>query len=671
MGQLSAKRTIASIIFLAISITGMAAFLKFDWPPKPQSHDIFHYVIGGKYFESLGYDGIYDATALSLHEQGLIENDLIVRNLKKKIIFKSESEWLNDGTEIKRKMGNEQWALFSEDVAYFEDINKKNPNWWHTVFHDHGFNPSPTWLLYGKPLLSNFSLKSIYQWLPYLDLFLLLSLSAGLAISLPSHRAAFFAIFWLFIGFFPGETLKFPAWVGGSYFRFSWLFFLTFGIIFLERKNWGSAGFLLMIAAMERIFPVFFWGAAGMLILTRALKPENRNWNPLLRFSAGSAISAVILIGSALFTSGNSFEKFISNTREHNATYYSNGIGLRSLATYSTELLTYRQWKLNVPDLDSEEIKNAITGEVESPDSYKTAMSSALNIRFLHNYPALIAGIIILLTSVISLIRKQSLFSALLAATSFLFITSNASHYYYTFLILLLWAQAKSVLASKETTERRQFLLIAAFFTAVILACSLTHSIKFASILFSALLFLWIGFSISVQLTKTMSATLASLVSLLFCVLIYFSSARLAAPEILPVKHHKQFFNASAIQALKNADATQMLNTSFMDVYSNNIVEKGTLLYEGESIVIDLPLEHSPTTDPQLVIRSDFGYPVETSVTINSNEPISNHWETVSGLYAYGVIKLPANQLHGDHNTVELKVEKGAAMALYHIWVVE
>ena len=77
-------KKLPTLLFSLIIILAIGAFFRFGTAYTYHVHELYHYVIGGKYFDFLGYRRIYAATALALDEQHLIDHDITVRNLDDK-----------------------------------------------------------------------------------------------------------------------------------------------------------------------------------------------------------------------------------------------------------------------------------------------------------------------------------------------------------------------------------------------------------------------------------------------------------------------------------------------------------------------------------------------------------------------------------------------------------
>jgi hypothetical protein len=214
-------------------------------------HDVAHYYLGSKYFKELGYANLYnamlraEAEVYDNHFKAIEARDLRTYELVhiRDLLIKSDP--------VKEAFTPERWEAFKKDVSFFRE---KLGAQYGPILKDHGFNPSPFWVVLGGPLANLVPPGSHVG-------ILILTLLDPLLLA-----ASFFALGWVFgaevvllciIHFcvIYGATF---GWTGGAFLRYMWFFGLVTSICALERKKYVLAGSLLAGASFLRIFPAAF-----------------------------------------------------------------------------------------------------------------------------------------------------------------------------------------------------------------------------------------------------------------------------------------------------------------------------------------------------------------------------------------------------------------------------
>ena len=303
-------------------------------------HDVAHYYLGSKYFRELGYGDLY--TAMLRAEAEVYSNrfkTIEARDLHSGEIVHIRG-LLQSSDPVKAAFTPERWEAFKTDVTFFREALGTQ---YGTVYQDHGFNPTPLWAVTGGFLANLVPAGSAT------GIFLLTLIDPALIL------AAFAAVFWAF-GL---ETALLAAihfcvifgagfgWTGGAFLRFLWFFGVVAGFAALAKGRHATAGALLALATVLRIFPAFF--AAGLLFkaIGDALMHGGieRGYR---RFFVAFGLTAALLGGLtlAVFDAG-AWGEFRRNMDEHRTTVSPNMVGL-------TGLLAYQQ---NPPLVTQEELR--------------------------------------------------------------------------------------------------------------------------------------------------------------------------------------------------------------------------------------------------------------------------------------------------------------------------
>jgi len=134
---------------------------------------------------------------------------------------------------------------------------------------------------------------------------------------------------------YPGQF----DWTGGGFLRQGWLAASVIGVCLMRREHYRTAGFLIAVAALLRVFPALLAVPIGMQIIARSIQgrrpwflPEHR------RLLVGSACALAVLLPASTFVSGgSSFRDFIDNSRLHLDTPLLNYAGLQTLVAFDPD----------------------------------------------------------------------------------------------------------------------------------------------------------------------------------------------------------------------------------------------------------------------------------------------------------------------------------------------
>jgi hypothetical protein len=309
-------------------------FMQLHYPHYTHVSDTFHYYVGAKYFDELGYSRLYVCTAIADAEAGTDTGvaDRLLRNLKTNQL-ESTTSALVDPESCKRHFDAARWSQFTNDVGWFRDAVPRSR--WHAIQRDHGYNPPPTWTALGGSLAAMAPASDAWILaLGAIDPLLLGAMWAAVAWAFGWRALCVAVIFWgtnLFAGF---------GWTGGSFLRQTWLVASIVGICLLRRGRPASAGASLAVAASLRIFPVVLLGAVALRGLW-SLRGFGRGGFEVnhLRFAAGALAGAGAMFMLSLVAVGgfHPWLEFIDNSRIHLATPLKNHVGLQTVLAYDAE----------------------------------------------------------------------------------------------------------------------------------------------------------------------------------------------------------------------------------------------------------------------------------------------------------------------------------------------
>ncbi|MFL5322452.1 MAG: hypothetical protein ACJ790_22525 [Myxococcaceae bacterium] len=331
-GRAEAFRRQRDVILATLGIMGAAAYCNFGhqhWTNFIHIWDTYHYYIGAKYFPELGYERLYDCTAVADVEAGFKTQvqARVMTDLRTNVMVSAAP--LVDHPELcKQYFTTRRWEDFKHDIAFFR--SRVGFGKWEQIQKDHGYNATPVWNALGS-LLANSgpATQSQVDFLCLLDpLFLL---------------ATFLMIWWafgwrvtaiaaLYFGIdIPGRYL----WTGGAYLRHDWLFWMVASICLLKKEKYAASGATIAYSTLLRLFPGLLIAGPLFAFIQRAIKAKKLE-RPFIRYVAGGTVTAVLLVLISLAASGgpSSWVTFARNTSKHAATPLTNHMGLRTLLSY-------------------------------------------------------------------------------------------------------------------------------------------------------------------------------------------------------------------------------------------------------------------------------------------------------------------------------------------------
>ncbi len=247
---------------ILLGVMGVLAFLTFfnfgfwHFPNFVHGWDTFHYYIGSKYFKELHYERLYECVATADSEEPGLRRRVELRkmtNLRTNVVEKTD-DILAHPERCKQHFTEARWESFKHDLRYFRTL--ENPRRWDDAQTDHGFNGTPVWAIMGTAL-SNLAPASRLDilLLDSLDV-MMISIMALLMWWAFGWRAVSVALI-VFATNFPSRWY----WIGGSFLRWDWLFWMGVGVCLMKKERPFWAGAAIAYAALLRIFPGFMFVA--------------------------------------------------------------------------------------------------------------------------------------------------------------------------------------------------------------------------------------------------------------------------------------------------------------------------------------------------------------------------------------------------------------------------
>jgi hypothetical protein len=306
--------------------------------------EFFHYYLGAKYFPELGYEGLYDCTALA--DNDIAEQDHVrprimgwVRDLDDVLTDKTYQVALGHcREELRPRFTDARWAAFEADIR---ELRRLGPDdMWPGLVYDAGFNPPPSWVLLGCAVANAIPIRlggtPSFLLATGLDLALLIACAFALRWAFNAPVAAVAAVF------FGATFIASYGWNGGAFLRYTWLTALVIGLCALKRGRFAMAGAFLAASACDRVFPAgFALGALVPLAWSAFRMRSTEDRRRLLRFGVGFGGTALALVLLSVVVFGlQDWRVFMMRIGRHGDVYFVMHIGLK-------KVLTYRDWVYN------------------------------------------------------------------------------------------------------------------------------------------------------------------------------------------------------------------------------------------------------------------------------------------------------------------------------------
>ncbi len=328
---------LVKLVLVCTGAAGIASWwLSSNDPSRLHTWEFYHHYLGARYYTELRYDGLYlcSLAALEQREPSSLSDIQAVRDLATNNLT-SVAAILPLAKSCAQRFTPSTWQAFTDDVVFFKHLLGEN---WAGLFRDHGFNPSPIWVLVARSLIPDGPASSnILRILSMVDIGLLAAMWLVVLRCFPPAAFAVAAVFWGTNG------LGSFAWTGGAFLRHDWLFATVVTICSLRKGYWSIAGALAAYATGVRIFPALLSLGVGVAAVGRS---ERRT--AALSFARSFILTGMALLAISVATLGSdSWRYFGENIRKHVDTRAGNMVGLPSLVD---NILECRMAGLGKPD---------------------------------------------------------------------------------------------------------------------------------------------------------------------------------------------------------------------------------------------------------------------------------------------------------------------------------
>jgi hypothetical protein len=304
--------------------------------------NLYHYVIGTKYFDELGYFDLYTGTLAADADRAasftstnretgrIFEAVTHTRDLHTYKVIRTQKA-LERARKIKLRdrFSPSRWKQFTSDLEMIRK-QRPDPKYWRGPLRDRGFNPSPAWLLIHEPLLNSFDLKE-HEWILFF-----LCYAQNLL-----FFATFVAVFWAFgktasLVFCALFLLYFGNWVryAGGYFSYDWFIAAVWAVVLYRKRRFIPSGILLAYAGLMRGFPILLALYPALAWLARVARGKRpRRYHTLVLTSLAAGIFIIFGLTCLPKNGLDSWQQWREkiSVHAHHHTISSNRVGLRML----------------------------------------------------------------------------------------------------------------------------------------------------------------------------------------------------------------------------------------------------------------------------------------------------------------------------------------------------
>ena len=288
-----------SIVFCVLIIFSSLSF-QVSQALRVPSHGawgIFHYYIGGKYLNELGYFDLYSCTLKANNTSWrVIEH---VRDLK---IYK-----IIPVTELSEcpvsNFSKERWLEFSKDVALI--TNKAPLQYWENALTDKGFNATPFWAALSAIIANIIPLNNLtYLFLFNLDI--LFVIITSLIVGRSAGKFAGIVTLTLCLLYFGTINI-----IGGNFLQYLWLPLITGSFFLWNKKSYGKSGVVLGLATGLQAFPVFFALPVLFTFIIALIKKRAKEIKPPFSFlKTFTATLLICFIVGSIYSSVSSWSRW-------------------------------------------------------------------------------------------------------------------------------------------------------------------------------------------------------------------------------------------------------------------------------------------------------------------------------------------------------------------------
>ncbi len=241
----------------AVAMVNYLDYFNFRYGRYLNAYEHYHYYLGTKYAQEIGYTGLYAASLIADDETGRKYNNdkKSIRNLATGGYINVD-EVLKNRDQYKSRFSPERWQEWLKDVSFFK--KELVAGRWNGILRDKGYNASPVWtMVIGGLLTTQISTDSErgMNFIACVDLMLI--------------STAFLCVWWAFgaraallmLILLGTHYMMHFSHMKGALVRTDFAMALVIAVCMLKKQHYMMAGALCAYSILARIFPgVFLFG---------------------------------------------------------------------------------------------------------------------------------------------------------------------------------------------------------------------------------------------------------------------------------------------------------------------------------------------------------------------------------------------------------------------------
>jgi len=301
-----AGRNPLDLVLGLVALAAVFAYFDFGYYPKfgqfQNPHDFFHYYMGAKYSDELGYLDLYPSVVVASYENNGNKRLQDGYRDMTDYSFKAGAYAVTHADRYRGLFTARRWEEFKQDARFFQYFLGMRR--WKTVTRDKGYNATPVWNMTARFLTNRVPVT----WGGNLRALMLLDLAlVALAVVLVwmafGYRTAMFTL----IAFCTCFSMSYTH-IRGAFLRLDWVTLLVMTTCMLKMGRYKTGGFLLAYAGMARMFPLAFGFGMGAKFLWDLYETRKLN-RKYIEFFVALGVGCVALVGLSAWLDGG-FERW-------------------------------------------------------------------------------------------------------------------------------------------------------------------------------------------------------------------------------------------------------------------------------------------------------------------------------------------------------------------------
>ncbi|MEM9409375.1 MAG: hypothetical protein AAGA81_25325, partial [Acidobacteriota bacterium] len=334
-GELSGAASWPAFVAALLALAAYVNFGVFHGDRLRHDWEQFHYTLSAKYFEELGYDGLYAASVRAQLERPVVGRAVhrTSRDLRTNEVVESLSQsGLKFQEKVRGRFSEQRWQEFlSDHEVFLRDVTTDRMA---SMRLDHGFNAPPSWLFPARAVVGDKPLSADrLDRLGSVDLLLLLLGSAAVGWAFGTRIGCWSA------ALFGTSYLARFFWIGGSLLRQDWWLAVVLAACLLQKRWPLAAGCALGYAAGVRLFPLLLGVGPLLVWAARSRDAEARSEAGRFLFGLGAMLCILFGLGAVVAGDAEIWQEYAEVITLHRGTWLTNNVGLDNLLLHDRDTL--------------------------------------------------------------------------------------------------------------------------------------------------------------------------------------------------------------------------------------------------------------------------------------------------------------------------------------------